>query len=105
MGRTPHGVRGLKFGDGVGRHDDAGRTPHGVRGLKCCVCNIGVVVRLCFGVSCGICAGAIVLTSCPSVVAVAVASRPGRPTRRAVAVTWRRGFCVAVVRLRHADGR
>ena len=32
--RTPHGVRGLKFGDGVGRHDDAGRTPHGVRGLK-----------------------------------------------------------------------
>lgn len=35
-------------------------TPHG----GCCrMCNIGTSARLCFGVSCGICAGAIVLTS------------------------------------------
>ena len=36
------------------------------RGGVCCMCNIGMYARLCFGVSCGICAGAIVLTSCPS---------------------------------------
>ena len=32
--RTPHGVRGLKYGGGRARERDFGRTPHGVRGLK-----------------------------------------------------------------------
>lgn len=88
----------------------AGGLPAG--GGVCCMCNIGMSVRLCFGVSCGICAGAIVLTSCPSrtscrvmhgrgmAVAVAVAC-PWRGRVRAVAVpAW---FCVAVAWLRHAD--
>ena len=78
-----------------------GRTPHGVRGLKCCVCNIGVVVRLCFGVSCGICAGAIVLTSRLSVA-------PGRHVVAVVSVVsavavpgrGRHVLAVAVVRRR-----
>ena len=55
-------------------------APHG--GGVCCMCNIGVFVRLCFGVSCGICAGAIVLTSCPS--CLVMHGRRGR----AVAVSW-----------------
>lgn len=98
-----------------------GHSPTGGR----CMCDVGTFVRLCFGVSCGIARARtlyaivstpIVATSCmtvavsvvhgrrvASVVAVAVASRPGRHTRRAVAVTWRRGFCVTVVRLRHAN--
>lgn len=55
-------------------------------------CNIGTFVRLCFGVSCDICAGAIVLTSrlaiapgrhvvavAMSSLAVAVVTRPWRP--------------------------
>ena len=33
-GRTPHGVRGLKFDIVDGSLDAVGRTPHGVRGLK-----------------------------------------------------------------------
>lgn len=95
-------------------------------------CNIGTFVRLCFGVSCDICAGAIVLTSrlaiAPGrhVVAVAMSSLavavvPGRRDvpghgRRdaavaslAVAVAWRGRGCgarrlfAAVVWLRHAD--
>ena len=33
--RTPHGVRGLKYGLNEERVlEDARRTPHGVRGLK-----------------------------------------------------------------------
>nr|DAZ49414.1 MAG TPA: hypothetical protein [Caudoviricetes sp.] len=60
---------------------------------------------MCFGVSCGICAGAIVLTSRPSrtsVVPVAPVMRGrGRGRGRAVSVpAW---FCVAVAWLRHAD--
>ena len=34
-GRTPHGVRGLKFRDLANGESLSGRTPHGVRGLKC----------------------------------------------------------------------
>ena len=33
-GRTPHGVRGLKFALLVEGAGGLGRTPHGVRGLK-----------------------------------------------------------------------
>ena len=32
--RTPRGVRGLKYDEGVGQERAAGRTPRGVRGLK-----------------------------------------------------------------------
>ena len=32
--RTPHGVRGLKLEDVKDTLDAGGRTPHGVRGLK-----------------------------------------------------------------------
>ena len=36
-GRTPHGVRGLKFGFHYNVYNlQARRTPHGVRGLKLC---------------------------------------------------------------------
>lgn len=90
-------------------------------------CNIGTFVRLCFGVSCDICAGAIVLTSrlaiAPGrhVVAVAMSSLavavvPGRReslgvavASLGVAVAWRGRGCgarrlfAAVVWLRHAD--
>lgn len=50
---------------------------HSPTGVFVAWCNVGTFVRLCFGVSCDICAGAIVLTSRPSVrrahvVAVAV---------------------------------
>mgnify|MGYP006975048898 CR=1 FL=1 len=34
-GRTPHGVRGLKYGGEQRQRVGVGRTPHGVRGLKC----------------------------------------------------------------------
>ena len=34
MGRTPHGVRGLKFNDLRRVNGRPRRTPHGVRGLK-----------------------------------------------------------------------
>ena len=33
--RTPHGVRGLKYGSDHGNAAQQRRTPHGVRGLKC----------------------------------------------------------------------
>ena len=34
-GRTPHGVRGLKYGgELMAEYDEESRTPHGVRGLK-----------------------------------------------------------------------
>ena len=33
-GRTPHGVRGLKYDTSGRLKHPAGRTPHGVRGLK-----------------------------------------------------------------------
>ena len=33
--RTPHGVRGLKYGSQRDGGTDNRRTPHGVRGLKC----------------------------------------------------------------------
>ena len=33
-GRTPHGVRGLKYLDAIPSDETTGRTPHGVRGLK-----------------------------------------------------------------------
>ena len=85
-----------------------GDTPP--RGLFVAWCNIGTFVRLCFGVSCGIararsfvcdrgraCRGHVVpWTSCPSWPwrpwVWLWPSRPGRHARRAVAVTWRRGF-------------
>ena len=34
VGRTPRGVRGLKFYDGMEVITSSGRTPRGVRGLK-----------------------------------------------------------------------
>ena len=34
LGRTPHGVRGLKYRAWPGGAGRARRTPHGVRGLK-----------------------------------------------------------------------
>ena len=35
LGRTPHGVRGLKYAlKGYAEDLRGGRTPHGVRGLK-----------------------------------------------------------------------
>lgn len=98
---------------------------HSLTGVFVAWCNTGTFVRLCFGVSCDICAGAIVLTSrlaiAPGrhVVAVAMSSLavavvPGRRDvpghgRRDVAVACRgrgcgvRRLCVAVVWLRHAD--
>lgn len=67
-------------------------APHG--GGVCCMCNIGVFVRLFFGVSCGICAGAIVLTSC----LVMHGRRAARRARgRAVAMPVCRGYVAAVV--------
>ena len=85
-------------------------------GGVCCMCNIGMSVRLCFGVSCGIARARSFVCDRGHVVAVAV-SCPGRRGRgrRAVAVAslgvavarcgrdvaaW---FCVAVAWLRHAD--
>ena len=35
LGRTPHGVRGLKFAALAKANETESRTPHGVRGLKC----------------------------------------------------------------------
>lgn len=88
-------------------------APHGGSGRSSVGAELGRggLLWLCFGVSCGICAGAIVLTSCPSrtsVVPVAPVAPvvPGHawpwPWRvRAVSVpVW---FCVAVAWLRHAD--
>lgn len=91
-----------------------GGSPRG--GGVCCMCNIGMSVRLCFGVSCGIARARSFVCDRGHVVAVAV-SCPGRRGRgrRAVAVAslgvavarcgrdvaaW---FCVAVAWLRHAD--
>lgn len=59
------------------RPQQKGRAGGSPTGVFVVWCNIGTSVRLCFGVSCDTCAGAIVLTSC---------SRPGRG--RAVAVVW-----------------
>ena len=40
--RTPHGVRGLKYGGhDAARIGASGRTPHGVRGLKCRMVVVG----------------------------------------------------------------
>ena len=38
-GRTPHGVRGLKYHSHRVTGGDGGRTPHGVRGLKSMRCG------------------------------------------------------------------
>lgn len=99
---------------------------HSPTGVFVAWCNVGTFVRLCFGVSCGIararsfvcdhvraCRGHVVVTSWPSrsgrrdipghgrrdvaVASIGVAvARRGRGVRR---------LCVAVVWLRHADGR
>lgn len=65
------------------------------------MCNIGVFVRLRFGVSCGICAGAIVLTSCLSCLVMHGRRARGRAARRArgraVAMPVCRGYVAAVV--------
>lgn len=96
------------------RKGRAGGSPRG------CMCNIGTSALLCFGVSCGICAGAIVLTSCLVMHGRRARGRAARRARgRAVAMpvcrgyvaavvamsrpSWQPLFSVAVVWLRHAD--
>lgn len=78
-----------------------GRAGGSPRGGVCCMCNIGVFVRLRFGVSCGICAGAIVLTSCLSCLVMHGRRARGRAARRArgraVAMPVCRGYVAAVV--------
>lgn len=80
------------------RKGRAGGSPRG------CMCNIGTSALLCFGVSCGICAGAIVLTSCLVMHGRRVCGRPGcvRGRLMSVVVTswlwlWCRHDCGAVV--------
>lgn len=92
------------------------------RGVFVAWCNVGTFVRLCFGVSCDICAGTFLLCDRGRGVAVVVTSwlwlcrvRRGRGCRvldvtPAVPCPGRRGrrcgarrICVAVVWLRHAD--
>ena len=69
---------------GPGRSTGRG-APHGG-----CMCNIGTSALLCFGVSCGICAGAIVLTSCLSCLVMHGRRARGRTARRARGRTARR---------------
>ena len=95
--------------------DPGGHSPTGV---FVAWCNIGTFVRLCFGVSCGIARARSFVRDRGHVVAVAMScpsrpwpsrlSRRGRGVRRVPDVAASRprpcGFCVAVWRLRHADG-
>lgn len=77
-----------------------------LRGVFCCMCNIGTSVRLCFGVSCDICACAIVLTSRLAIVSVVSAAPgrgygvPGRGRRAWLRRPW--PSCLAVVPGRRA---
>lgn len=83
---------------------------HSPTGVFVAWCNVGTFVRLCFGVSCDICAGTFLLCDRGRGVAV-VAVRPLDAITAVAVASWTscrdrgRGFCVAVMWLRHADER